>query len=52
MSDKQKIEAIESVCPQCRTTKIFYLGREPMPKCDKCGREMVIRELLIEGKHD
>ena len=52
MSDRNKYEPVETVCPKCHATKIFYLGREDMPRCDKCGLEMIIRELLIEGKHD
>ncbi len=47
-----KIEPIEAICLHCGTTKIFFLGREPLPRCDECGREMVIREILIEGKRD
>ena len=47
-----KIEPVEAVCIKCETTKIFFLEKEPIPKCDRCGREMVIRELLREGKRD
>lgn len=49
---RTKIEPVEAVCPVCGETKIFFLNLEPMPKCNKCGREMVIREILVEGKHD
>lgn len=47
-----KLESIEAVCLKCDTRKIFYLDKEPMPTCDQCGREMVIREVLREGKRD
>lgn len=52
MSMRTKIEPVEAICPRGHMTKIFYLNQEPIPKCDKCGREMVIREILVEGKHD
>lgn len=52
MPDQDKLEPIEAVCPRCQATKIFFLGREPMPRCDNCDREMVIKEVLVEGKHD
>lgn len=51
-NDNGPAEAIEAVCPNCRKTKIFYLGREAMPMCEDCGLEMMIKEVLIEGKHD
>jgi len=47
-----KIEPIEAVCPKCGRTKIFFLNREPVPKCEVCGLEMLIKEMLVEGKHD
>lgn len=52
MSDTGKVEPIEAVCPKCQATKIFYLGQESFPTCEVCGLEMVIKEVLIEGKHD
>ncbi len=47
---KGKIEPIEVVCPRCRATAIVYIPREPIPRCPNCGREMIFRELLDEGK--
>ncbi len=48
MTEKQ--EAIEIVCPGCKETRIIHMPREPIPKCGNCGVQMVIRELLHEGK--
>jgi ribosomal protein S27E len=45
-----RIEPIEVVCPRCRATAIVYIPREPIPRCPECGREMIFRELLDEGK--
>lgn len=45
-----KIEAVEVVCPKCQRTEIVYLPKEPIPRCPKCRVEMVIKEVLEEGK--
>jgi ribosomal protein S27E len=45
-----KMEAIEVVCPKCRRTQIVYLPKENIPKCPDCKLQMIIRELLDEGK--
>ena len=47
---REKMEAIEVVCPKCRRTEIVYLPNEDIPKCPECDIRMVIRELLREGK--
>jgi len=47
---REKMEAIEVVCPKCRRTEIIYLPNENIPKCPECDIRMVIRELLREGK--
>lgn len=52
MSDSGRVEPVEAVCPKCQATKIFYLGREQMPQCELCKLEMVIKEVLREGKRD
>jgi hypothetical protein len=43
-------EPAEVLCPFCKVTAIIYLPVEDLPKCPECGRRMVIRELLDEGK--
>ncbi|MFZ7125393.1 MAG: hypothetical protein ACOWWM_04465 [Desulfobacterales bacterium] len=47
---KKRNEPVEVVCPKCRHTEIVYIPREELPKCPKCGSQMVIREILDEGK--
>ena len=47
---KEKQEAIEIECPKCKETQIVYIPKEEILKCPKCKVQMVIRELLDEGK--
>ena len=47
---REKQEAIEIICPKCKYTSIVYSPKEDIPKCPDCKRQMVIRELLDEGK--
>ena len=47
---KEKVEAIEVKCPKCGRTQIVYLPEEEIPKCPDCGPQMLINELLDEGK--
>jgi len=47
---RDKLEAIEIECPRCRYTQIVYIPKEEIPKCPHCNVQMVIRELLDEGK--
>ena len=47
---RDKLEAIEIECPKCNNTQIVYIPKEEIPKCPKCQVQMVIRELLDEGK--
>jgi len=47
---REKMQAIEVVCPRCKRTEIVYLPNEDIPKCSECDIRMVIRELLREGK--
>jgi transposase-like protein len=46
----QPNEPVEVVCPRCRRTEIVYIPKEPIPKCPDCQKQMVLRELLREGK--
>lgn len=52
MSDerKERQSAAEVVCPVCRHTEIVFIPREQIPKCPKCGKRMLVKELLTEGK--
>ena len=47
---RTKLEAIEVECPKCKETMIVYIPKEDVPKCQKCNVQMVLRELLDEGK--
>lgn len=47
---RDKKEPIEVKCPKCDRTEIIYLPTEEFPKCPDCKVEMVIKELLDEGK--
>ena len=49
---KKSIQTVEVVCPSCQRTEIVYLPEEQIPDCPKCKVEMVIREILTEGKAD
>ncbi|MCK7514608.1 MAG: zinc ribbon-containing protein [Desulfobacterales bacterium] len=46
----ERNEPVEVVCPTCGRTHIVYIPKEEIPKCPDCGRRMVLRELLREGK--
>ncbi len=48
---KDPPEPVEVICPKCGHTKIIYLPKEEIPKCPVCGTQMMIRELLDEGKY-
>jgi phage FluMu protein Com len=47
---RDDIEAIEIECPKCKETGLIYIPKEQIPRCPKCNTQMVIRELLDEGK--
>ncbi len=47
---RPKIEPVEVYCPRCGRTQIVYLPKEKVPLCPDCRIEMMIRELLDEGK--
>ncbi len=50
--EKKRREAIEVICPKCNRTEIVYVPIEEIPKCSDCKTQMVIREILTEGKRD
>lgn len=51
LSNRYKREFVEVVCPQCKETRIIAVPEEPMPRCERCRREMIIKEVLTEGKY-
>ncbi|WP_169725756.1 hypothetical protein [Maridesulfovibrio bastinii] len=48
---EERQEAVEVICPKCRETQIVYFPRESMPTCPVCKIEMVVKEVLTEGKY-
>ncbi len=49
-ADRSRQEPVEIICPKCRYTEIIYLPRENLPLCPQCQTQMLISELLDEGK--
>ena len=47
---KEKNEPVEVKCPKCGQIQIIYLPKEEIPICETCHVQMVISELLDEGK--
>ncbi len=47
---REKAEAVQVKCPKCGRTGIVYLPKEEISKCPECGTQMLIYELLDEGK--
>jgi len=47
---RDKREPLLVKCPKCRRTQIIYIPEEKIPRCPKCNVEMIIEELLDEGK--
>ncbi|MCB1777577.1 MAG: hypothetical protein KDI50_09070 [Candidatus Competibacteraceae bacterium] len=47
---RDKVEPIQIGCPKCRHTEIVYIPIEAIPRCPECGTQMIIKELLDEGK--
>ena len=47
---RDKAEAVQVKCPICDHTEIIYIPKEEIPECPKCKVEMIICELLDEGK--
>ena len=48
MSDE--LLPLEVKCPKCKHTEIIYIQKEDISKCPKCDIQMVIQEVLVEGK--
>jgi len=42
--------AVEVYCPKCEHTEIVYIPDEEIPPCPRCKKQMVIKEILKEGK--
>lgn len=51
ITGRYKREFVEVVCPQCKKTQIVVFPEEPMPRCEQCRKEMIIKEVLTEGKY-
>jgi ribosomal protein S27E len=49
-SDSDKVQAVEVKCPKCEFTQIKYIPKEQIGKCPECGSNMIISEILEEGK--
>ncbi len=47
----KKIQYVEIICPKCSHKEIIILNKEGVPKCPICGTQMMISELLDEGKY-
>lgn len=50
-SDRYKREFVEVACPICDQRKIICVPEESIPICEFCKVEMVIKEILTEGKY-
>lgn len=50
-ADRYKREFIEVACPVCDQRRIISLPEESLPKCEYCRVDMVIKEVLTEGKY-
>lgn len=51
LKDRYRRGFVEVACPQCRQSRIIVIPDEPMPRCEICKREMIIKEVLTEGKY-
>ena len=47
---RDKKEPVQIKCPKCKFTQIIYIPQEDVPKCPDCRIQMIIEELLDEGK--
>ena len=47
---RDKREAVQIKCPKCKRTQIIYIPDEEFPDCPDCKIQMIIEELLNEGK--
>ncbi len=51
LADRYQRAFVEVACPVCDQRKIICLPEETIPKCDVCKVEMIIKEVLTEGKY-
>ena len=51
LSDRYRREFVEVGCPICNQRKIICVPEETIPRCDFCKVEMVLKEVLTEGKY-
>jgi len=49
-SSDEKLTMVEVKCPRCDHTEIVYIPKEEIPKCPIHREEMIIKEILEEGK--
>lgn len=42
--------AVQVICPICKETQIIYVPDEPVPQCPDCRVDMIVKEVLDEGK--
>lgn len=47
---RDKAEAVQVKCPICDHTEIIYIPKEEIPRCPVDDVQMIIIELLDEGK--
>ena len=45
-----KIQLIQVKCPKCQRTQIVTIPKEEIPVCPDCKVQMIIAEVLDEGK--
>ncbi|MFC1829843.1 hypothetical protein ACFL0O_09545 [Thermodesulfobacteriota bacterium] len=45
-----EILPLEVKCPKCKFTEIIYIQKEDIPRCPECDIQMIIQEILVEGK--
>jgi hypothetical protein len=45
-----EMEPAQLIWARCRHTEIVYLPLEDLPKCLGCGAQLILEELLDEGK--
>ena len=50
-TERYKREFVEVACPVCDQRKIICLPEEQIPKCEFCHVDMILKEILTEGKY-
>lgn len=51
LKERYKREAVEVHCPVHKVSRVIYLPEEEIPKCPVCKKQMIIKEILTEGKY-